>query len=140
MLRQNPMLANRIHLWVFMSSPSSQIETLGNVATAATLAQPALRGRCMARPRAVLLGLFQCRKEASSWQNTPYRSYGQFPGCVEGRSHDGPRAAALADEQLGIWDQAVGPLGGGRSGPADCRAGAWRPGPGLVDRTLSAET
>jgi hypothetical protein len=33
-----------------------------------------LRGRCMARPRAGLLGLVECRNEASSWQNAPYRS------------------------------------------------------------------
>jgi hypothetical protein len=38
------------------------------------LAERPLRGRCMARPRAGLLGSVQCRKEASSWQNAPYRS------------------------------------------------------------------
>ncbi len=34
------------------------------------------RGRCVARPRASLLRSVQCRKEASSWQNAHYRSYG----------------------------------------------------------------
>src|SRR5216684_1658556 len=77
--------------------------------------------RCMARPQAALLGSVQCRKEALTWQNAPYPSYGPR---TQGGSIAYPRRAAgpVSLESLGTVRRTAGTLLRAQRAPSSSRS------------------